>query len=103
MAFNLLLKFKILDILRKKNQIPKQNWRILCRSLITQETPGVYSFGPDLNPHNETQIVDKTNIESADEIINSFKDANSEIPSNSFYERPTPVIFVSGEALSADM
>jgi hypothetical protein len=43
------------------------------RSFITEEAGGVYSFGPDLGSPSD------------------------------HYERPTPVVFISGEALSADM
>ena len=51
------------------------------RSLISQRGDGIYTFEPDLVPFSDVTDTDST----------------------SHYERPTPVIFISGECVTANM
>ena len=99
----LLLNYRILEALRSERCKYPQYVKTFYRKMITQETPGVYRFGPDLNSLDETKVIDRNVNGSTDEVINTFGDVYSAVPSTLYYERPTPVIFVSGEALSADM
>ena len=79
---------------------------ILKRNFITQEGPGVFSFGPDLIPHEETENnseIDENSVEKVEKLGISFPDVKTDVPVSPYYERPTPLIFVSGEALPAEM
>ena len=100
----LLANFRILETFwSKRCQYYGRNGKIICRKLISQETPGVYSFGPDLNSSDVTQVIERCDNGPRDAVISTFGYINLKSPQNSYYERPTPIIFLSGEALGADM
>jgi hypothetical protein len=71
---------------KKLGTIATKTTAVLKRLLITKKSEGVYTFEPDLVLHSNAP---------------SF--GSTEIPQNSYYERPTPVVFISGEGLSAKM
>jgi hypothetical protein len=71
---------------KKLGTIATETTAVLKRLLITKKSVGVYTFEPDLVLHS-----------------NAPSSGSTEIPQNPYYERPTPVVFISGEGLSAKM
>ena len=83
-----MMRFSKAIMFGTKNLLPKQI--LLKRTLMTKLKDGVYSFEPDL----PSQSSDSETIEEK-----TVTDGLSTV----YYERPTPVIFVSGECLTAKM
>ena len=78
---------------RNKRLVPKQI--LPKRLLMTKMKEGVYSFEPDLpgqssDDDNQEKSASDPSAAAADAVID-------------YYERPTPIIFVSGESLTAKM
>jgi hypothetical protein len=72
---------------RKLGIIATETTAVLKRLLITKKSEGVYSFEPDLILHSNTNT----------------PSGSTEIPQYRYYERPTPVVFITGEGLPAKM
>ena len=78
----------------KKLHVPKHI--LPKRLLMTKMKQGVYSFEPDL-PGQSSDSDDKQERNASD-----FSAAAADAVID-YYERPTPIIFVSGESLTAKM
>jgi hypothetical protein len=84
-----MMQFSKHIVFRNKRILPK-------RLLMTKMKEGVYSFEPDLpgqtsdGDDNQERSATDLSAAAADDVID-------------YYERPTPIIFVSGESLTAKM